>query len=55
MHLTIPALRDDESIRIKIDDFVYEWVAEHNGSGSAEHGVGMMKVVLLTWLMNLLV
>ncbi|KAI8140461.1 hypothetical protein BJV82DRAFT_622650 [Fennellomyces sp. T-0311] len=49
MHLTIPALRDDEAIRIKIDDFVYEWVAKHNGSGSAEHGIGMMKAAYLSF------
>ncbi|KAG2223540.1 hypothetical protein INT45_000860 [Circinella minor] len=49
MHLTIPALRDDESVRIKIDDFVYEWVAEHKGSGSAEHGLGMMKAAYLSF------
>ncbi|KAI9488852.1 hypothetical protein BDB00DRAFT_846393 [Zychaea mexicana] len=49
MHLTIPAIREDEAVRTKIDDFVYEWVAEHKGSGSAEHGIGMMKAAYLSY------
>lgn len=44
MHLTIPAMRDDEELRKKIDDFVYEWISRYNGSCSAEHGIGLMKV-----------
>lgn len=26
-----------------MDPFVYEWVSEHRGSISAEHGLGLMK------------
>ena len=27
----------------KIEPYVFEWVAEHKGSVSAEHGLGLMK------------
>ncbi|CDS07616.1 hypothetical protein LRAMOSA01565 [Lichtheimia ramosa] len=49
MHLTIPALRDDEALREKIDDFVYEWTSKHYGSCSAEHGMGLMKAPYLAF------
>ncbi|KAI9315106.1 hypothetical protein BX666DRAFT_1959444 [Dichotomocladium elegans] len=49
LHLTIPCLVDDESVREKIDDYVYAWTAKHGGSGSAEHGMGFMKAPYLSF------
>ncbi|KAI7899913.1 uncharacterized protein BX663DRAFT_488899 [Cokeromyces recurvatus] len=49
LHLTIPALRDDQELTEKVDRFVYEWTAKYQGSISAEHGVGLMKSPYLAY------
>jgi D-lactate dehydrogenase (cytochrome) len=49
LHLTIPALRDDQKLVEKVDDFVYAWTAKYQGSISAEHGVGLMKSPYLAY------
>ncbi|CAL8110447.1 unnamed protein product [Orchesella dallaii] len=43
IHLNITSETFDKSLHNKIEPFVYEWVAKHNGSISAEHGVGFKK------------
>ncbi|RUS28370.1 FAD-linked oxidase-like protein [Jimgerdemannia flammicorona] len=48
LHLTIPAARDEEWLRKALDDFVYEWTVQRNGSISAEHGLGFMKAPYLS-------
>jgi FAD/FMN-containing dehydrogenase len=49
LHLTIPALRDDQALTEKVDRFVYEWTAKYQGSVSAEHGIGLMKSPYLAY------
>ncbi|KAI8093077.1 uncharacterized protein BX664DRAFT_328869 [Halteromyces radiatus] len=49
MHLSIPALRVDEELRKTVDDFVYGWTSQYNGSISAEHGIGLMKRSYLSY------
>ncbi|KAL4440007.1 hypothetical protein ABPG75_003008 [Micractinium tetrahymenae] len=43
LHLNISAPAYDEALRHQIEPFVYEWTAQHRGSVSAEHGLGLMK------------
>eukprot|EP00249_Psilotum_nudum_P005723 c19150_g1_i1 orf=341-2224(-) len=43
LHLNISASKYDEKLLAQIEPFVYEWTAAHNGSISAEHGLGFMK------------
>lgn len=43
LHLNISAPRYDDKILEQIEPFVYEWTANHRGSISAEHGLGLMK------------
>lgn len=43
IHLNITSEKFDKSLHNKIEPFVYEWVAKHNGSISAEHGIGFKK------------
>ncbi|KAI8988713.1 hypothetical protein BDB01DRAFT_719382 [Pilobolus umbonatus] len=49
LHLTIPAMHDDESLKEKVDNFVYKWTAQYKGSVSAEHGIGLMKSLYLSY------
>jgi FAD/FMN-containing dehydrogenase len=45
LHLNV-AVRDGgllEKTRVRIEPWLYEWVAKHRGSISAEHGLGQMK------------
>lgn len=49
LHLTIPAMRDDQALTEKVDRFVYEWTAKYQGSVSAEHGIGLMKAPYLAF------
>ncbi|KAI5065125.1 hypothetical protein GOP47_0019820 [Adiantum capillus-veneris] len=43
LHLNISTPQYDEKILALIEPFVYEWTASHEGSVSAEHGLGFMK------------
>ncbi|RKP10458.1 D-lactate dehydrogenase 2 mitochondrial precursor [Thamnocephalis sphaerospora] len=43
LHLNITASTYDKRVTDAIEPYVYEWVASHNGSISAEHGLGLMK------------
>lgn len=43
IHLNITSEKFDKSLHNKIEPFVYEWVANQNGSVSAEHGIGFKK------------
>ncbi|KAJ1729106.1 D-lactate ferricytochrome c oxidoreductase, partial [Coemansia biformis] len=43
LHLNIVAEQFEDRITRVFEPFVYEWVASHRGSISAEHGVGQMK------------
>ncbi|KAJ2517247.1 D-lactate ferricytochrome c oxidoreductase [Coemansia sp. RSA 1939] len=43
LHLNIVANRFDDRVTRVFEPYVYEWVASHRGSISAEHGVGLMK------------
>lgn len=43
IHLNITSEKFEKSLQNKIEPFVYEWVAKHNGSVSAEHGIGFKK------------
>ncbi|KAJ2783831.1 D-lactate ferricytochrome c oxidoreductase [Coemansia javaensis] len=43
LHLNIVADRFEDRITRVFEPFVYEWVASHRGSISAEHGIGQMK------------
>lgn len=43
IHLNITSEQFSPELHSKIEPFVYEWVAKHKGSISAEHGVGFKK------------
>lgn len=43
LHLNVSAPQYDKDILAEIEPFVYEWTSKHNGSISAEHGLGLMK------------
>ncbi|XP_054825124.1 D-2-hydroxyglutarate dehydrogenase, mitochondrial isoform X2 [Prosopis cineraria] len=43
LHLNISAPQCDDKILSQIEPYVYEWTSKHNGSISAEHGLGLMK------------
>ncbi|EFN52862.1 hypothetical protein CHLNCDRAFT_26350 [Chlorella variabilis] len=43
LHLNVSAPAYSEELRQQIEPFVYEWTAQHRGSVSAEHGLGLMK------------
>ena len=43
LHLNIALENYDESVREKIEPFVYEVTSDLKGSISAEHGLGVMK------------
>jgi len=43
IHLNISAREYDDQLLEKIEPYVFEWVAKHKGSVSAEHGLGVMK------------
>eukprot|EP01027_Heterolobosea_sp_BB2_P007292 GEZU01010871.1.p1 GENE.GEZU01010871.1~~GEZU01010871.1.p1 ORF type:complete len:133 (-),score=30.51 GEZU01010871.1:319-717(-) len=42
LNISVPSGLNDEVFK-QIEPFVYEWTAKHNGSISAEHGLGVMK------------
>ena len=43
LHLNVATRRFDKEVEKKLEPFVYEWIAKHNGSISAEHGLGLAK------------
>ncbi|KAJ2019359.1 D-lactate ferricytochrome c oxidoreductase [Coemansia sp. RSA 2337] len=43
LHLNVVAEQFEDRITEIFEPYVYEWVASHRGSISAEHGVGLMK------------
>lgn len=43
LHLNIATRRFDKVVEKEIEPFVYEWVSKHQGSISAEHGLGLAK------------
>jgi D-2-hydroxyglutarate dehydrogenase len=43
VHLNVSARKYDNELLEKIEPYVFEWVAKHKGSVSAEHGLGLMK------------
>ncbi|KAI8890384.1 FAD-binding domain-containing protein [Backusella circina FSU 941] len=49
LHLNIPANRLDPRVIELIEPFLYEWVSQHQGSISAEHGLGIAKNKALSY------
>eukprot|EP00198_Chlamydomonas_reinhardtii_P011974 XP_001701311.1 predicted protein [Chlamydomonas reinhardtii] len=49
LHLNISAPRYDDDLLHQIEPYVYEFVRQHNGSISAEHGIGLMKAGALPY------
>ncbi|KAL9123376.1 MAG: hypothetical protein Q9187_000058 [Circinaria calcarea] len=43
LHLNVATRRFDNEVEKQLEPFVYEWIAERNGSISAEHGLGIAK------------
>ena len=43
LHLNLTTREYDSNVMNKIEPFVYEWTSKHNGSISAEHGLGFKK------------
>ncbi|KAM3930295.1 D-2-hydroxyglutarate dehydrogenase, mitochondrial isoform 2-T2 [Leptodactylus fuscus] len=43
LHLNITAKSHSNSLQSLLEPFVYDWTAKHNGSISAEHGLGFKK------------
>uniref|UniRef100_A0A5S6Q7P7 D-2-hydroxyglutarate dehydrogenase, mitochondrial n=1 Tax=Trichuris muris TaxID=70415 RepID=A0A5S6Q7P7_TRIMR len=44
IHLNITSKCPSDSLKKRMDDFVYKWTTENNGSISAEHGIGQLKL-----------
>ncbi|GFR44054.1 hypothetical protein Agub_g5214 [Astrephomene gubernaculifera] len=49
LHLNVSAPRYDTALLDLIEPYVYEFVARHRGSISAEHGIGLMKAAALPY------
>ncbi|KHJ89030.1 FAD linked oxidase protein [Oesophagostomum dentatum] len=43
-HLNVTAKKFSKELYDKLYPFIYEWVNDHNGSISAEHGIGQVKL-----------
>lgn len=43
IHLNVPVRWYDKKVEKCLEPFVYEWIQKHNGSISAEHGLGLSK------------
>ena len=43
LHLNVMAPSHDVSLEQTMEPFIYEWIQQHGGSISAEHGIGLMK------------
>ncbi|CDW58693.1 D 2 hydroxyglutarate dehydrogenase [Trichuris trichiura] len=44
IHLNIVTERSSDLLKKRMDNFVYKWTVENNGSISAEHGIGQLKL-----------
>ncbi|KAJ1913723.1 D-lactate ferricytochrome c oxidoreductase [Mycoemilia scoparia] len=62
LHLNVVANRFDKKVTDVLEPYVYEWVASHKGSISAEHGLGLMKAphlhyskskVIVDWMVRI--
>ena len=49
LHLNIMTKARTEKIEALMEPFIYEYIQEHNGSISAEHGLGLMKAEKLKY------
>ncbi|KAH8553382.1 hypothetical protein BGW37DRAFT_533500 [Umbelopsis sp. PMI_123] len=49
LHIMAATNRNDYSLQKQMDDYVYKWAAEHGGSVSAEHGIGISKIEYLPY------
>ncbi|KAL2136310.1 hypothetical protein VTI74DRAFT_4344 [Chaetomium olivicolor] len=52
LHLNVSTRRFDERVEKVLEPFVYEWIAERQGSISAEHGLGLMKKKFIGYSRN---
>lgn len=43
LHLNVAVKKYDKTVEKLLEPFVYEWIAKHQGSVSAEHGIGLAK------------
>ncbi|KAI9787316.1 MAG: hypothetical protein M1816_007664 [Peltula sp. TS41687] len=43
LHLNVATRRFDKDVERQLEPFVYEWIQKHDGSISAEHGLGIAK------------
>ncbi len=43
LHLNVATRRFDKRVEKELEPFVYEWIQAHQGSISAEHGLGLAK------------
>ncbi|KAJ3075057.1 hypothetical protein HDU98_009345 [Podochytrium sp. JEL0797] len=43
LHLNVTGAAYDKEVEAAVEPFLYEWVQKHEGSISAEHGLGLMK------------
>ena len=43
LHLNVATRRFDKNVEKQLEPYIYEWIAKHNGSISAEHGLGLAK------------
>lgn len=43
LHLTVTSKEYDKKTHTMIEPFIYEWIQKHQGSISAEHGIGLKK------------
>jgi FAD/FMN-containing dehydrogenase len=47
LHLNVTSRESDEKINNILEPFIFEWAQKHNGSISAEHGIGYFKAKYL--------
>lgn len=52
MHLNITSPEFSSKLLAEIEPFVFEWISKHNGSISAEHGIGFKKTKFLKFSKN---
>jgi FAD/FMN-containing dehydrogenase len=52
LHLNVSTRRFDERVEKVLEPFIYEWIAERQGSISAEHGLGLMKKKFIGYSRN---
>ncbi|RKP39449.1 D-lactate dehydrogenase 2 [Dimargaris cristalligena] len=49
LHLNVVAKEYSPTVSSALEPFIYEWIANHKGSISAEHGLGLMKAPYLCY------